>query len=87
MILKLILRVVLTHHSITLAATDTHLFGTNLSTQYAPGNPNGYPDKAQTDGVIGKATLSWNPSEDVMYYVTWSEGFRPGLLNQTCWQN
>ena len=53
-----------------------------MSTQYAPGNANGYPDKAETDGVIGKATLSWNPSEDTMYYVTWSEGFRPGLLNR-----
>ena len=45
-------------------------------------NSNGYPDKAQTDGVIGKATLSWNPSDDVMYCLTWSEGFRPGLLNR-----
>jgi outer membrane receptor protein involved in Fe transport len=62
--------------------TDQQKFGSNLSTQYAPGNANGYPDKAQTDGVIGKATYSWNPSEDVMYYVTWSEGFRPGLLNR-----
>mgnify|MGYP003325588430 CR=1 FL=1 len=41
-----------------------------------------YPDKAETDGVIGKVTYSWNPSEDIMYYVTWSEGFRPGLLNR-----
>ena len=61
---------------------DTQQFGSNLSAQYAPGNPNGYPDKAKTDGVIGKVTYSWNPSDDVMYYVTWSEGFRPGLLNR-----
>jgi iron complex outermembrane receptor protein len=64
------------------AATESTCCGANLSTQYAPGNANGYPDKAETDGVIGKATLSWNPSEDTMYYVTWSEGFRPGLLNR-----
>ena len=64
------------------AATESSCCGANLSTQYAPGNPNGYPDKAETDGVIGKATVSWNPSEDVMYYLTWSEGFRPGLLNR-----
>ena len=63
-------------------APDTQQFGSNLSAQYAPGNANGYPDKAKTDGVIGKVTYSWNPSEDVMYYVTWSEGFRPGLLNR-----
>ena len=63
-------------------SSDVQRFGTNLSAQYAPGNANGYPDKAATDGVIGKMTLAWNPSDDVMYYVTWSEGFRPGLLNR-----
>ena len=63
-------------------APDTQQFGSNLSAQYAPGNANGYPDKATTDGVIGKVTYSWNPSDEVMYYLTWSEGFRPGLLNR-----
>ena len=61
---------------------DTQQFGSNLSAQYGPNNTNGYPDKAATDGVIGKATVAWNPSENVMYYLTWSEGFRPGLLNR-----
>ena len=61
---------------------DTQQFGSNLSAQYAPGNANGYPDKAATDGVIGKVTYSWNKNEDTMYYLTWSEGFRPGLLNR-----
>ena len=46
-----------------------------------------YPDKAESDGVIGKATLAWNKSDDVMYYVTWSEGFRPGLLNRPAGQS
>jgi iron complex outermembrane receptor protein len=64
------------------ADTDPGGGGANLSVQYGPNNPNGYPDKAETDGVIGKATLSWNPSDDIMYYLTWSEGFRPGLLNR-----
>ena len=63
-------------------APDTQQFGSNLSAQYAPGNANGYPDKAKSDGVIGKVTYSWNPSDEVMYYLTWSEGFRPGLLNR-----
>ena len=62
--------------------TDQQRFGSNLSAQYAPGNANGYPDVAKSDGTIGKITYSWNPSEDIMYYVTWSEGFRPGLLNR-----
>ena len=64
------------------ADTDPGGGGANLSVQYGPNNPNGYPDKAESDGVIGKATLSWNPSDDIMYYLTWSEGFRPGLLNR-----
>jgi len=40
------------------------------------------PDKAETDGVIGKLSLAWTPNENSMYYLTWSEGFRPGLLNR-----
>ena len=70
---------------------DQQRYGTNLSAAFnqpgvITGNPFidslNYPDKAETDGVIGKATLSWNRTEDLMYYVTWSEGFRPGLLNR-----
>ena len=75
---------------------DQQRFGTNLSGAFnAPGEVTGnptldaldYPDKQITDGVIGKATLAWNKSEDVMYYVTWSEGFRPGLLNRPAGQS
>ena len=40
------------------------------------------PESAQTDGVIGKVTLSWLASDDLLFYGTWSEGFRPGLLNR-----
>ena len=70
---------------------DRQRYGTNLSNKYnGPGGNSGnpaldamdHPDKAETDGVIGKVTYSWNTSEDIMYYVTWSEGFRPGLLNR-----
>ena len=40
------------------------------------------PDVAEDDGVIGKVTLSWSPDEDRLYYLTYSEGFRTGLLNR-----
>lgn len=40
------------------------------------------PDKAETSGTIFKATLNWTPNEDVLIYSTFSEGFRPGLLNR-----
>ena len=42
----------------------------------------GAPDSAETDGVIGKFSLSWTPNENTLLYATWSEGFRPGLLNR-----
>jgi len=40
------------------------------------------PDVAEDDGVIGKVSLSWTPNADSLYYITWSEGFRTGLLNR-----
>ena len=40
------------------------------------------PDTAQTDGVIGKVSLAWTPNMNQLWYVTLSEGFRPGLLNR-----
>ena len=39
-------------------------------------------DKAVADGTIFKATLDWRPQPEHLYYVTLSEGFRPGLLNR-----
>jgi outer membrane receptor protein involved in Fe transport len=61
---------------------DNQCGGTNISAQYAPDNSLGAPDKAATDGTIFKATLDWRPIDGQMYYLTWSEGFRPGLLNR-----
>ncbi|WP_310737227.1 TonB-dependent receptor [Parasphingorhabdus cellanae] len=40
------------------------------------------PDKAATDGFIFKANLTWTPTDDLLFYATYSEGFRPGLLNR-----
>ncbi len=61
---------------------DAQRFGANLSQQFAPNNTVGAPDKAVADGTIFKATLDWRPQDDRLYYVTVSEGFRPGLLNR-----
>ncbi len=51
--------------------------GNNLDTIFSGAN-----DTASEDGIIGKASLSWTPTDDSLYYVTWSEGFRPGILNR-----
>lgn len=40
------------------------------------------PDKASVDGTIVKASVAWRPTDTQMYYATFSEGFRPGLLNR-----
>lgn len=64
------------------AATDAQVFGTNISAQFAPGNTVGAPDKAATDGMIFKLTGTWTPSDNLLFYGTYSEGFRPGLLNR-----
>ena len=64
------------------ATEDAQAFGTNISAQFAPDNTVGAPDKAVADGMIFKVTADWRPNDDHMYYLTWSEGFRPGLLNR-----
>lgn len=63
-------------------SSDAQVFGTNISAQFAPDNTVGAPDKAATDGTIFKITGAWRPTVDQMYYLTVSEGFRPGLLNR-----
>jgi iron complex outermembrane receptor protein len=60
-----------------IGATTDQNGGNNLDTLFSGEN-----DTASEDGVIGKASLSWTPTDDSLYYVTWSEGFRPGILNR-----
>lgn len=62
--------------------TDSQRAGTNISAQFAPNNTVGAPDTAATDGVIVKLTGTYTPTEDLLFYATYSEGFRPGLLNR-----
>lgn len=64
------------------ATEDAQGFGTNISAQFAADNTVGAPDKAATDGVIVKVTGNYTPTEDLLFYATYSEGFRPGLLNR-----
>lgn len=58
------------------ATTDNNA-GNNLDEIFSGDN-----DTAQTDGIIGKVSLSWTPDDNQLYYVTWSQGFRPGFLNR-----
>ncbi len=40
------------------------------------------PDRARARGTIFKGTLTLTPTDDLLFYATYSEGFRPGLLNR-----
>ena len=45
-------------------------------------NATSAPDSASEDGVILKGTIQYTPSDDSLIYFTYSEGYRPGLLNR-----
>ncbi len=40
------------------------------------------PDVAKAEGAIYKGTITLTPTPDTLFYATYSEGFRPGLLNR-----
>lgn len=40
------------------------------------------PDEAVAEGVIFKVTGTYTPNDDLLFYATYSQGFRPGLLNR-----
>lgn len=61
---------------------DAQAFGTNISRQFGPNGPAEAPDVAATEGAIFKVTGNWTPNADTLIYATYSEGFRPGLLNR-----
>ncbi|MDN3647257.1 TonB-dependent receptor [Pontixanthobacter aestiaquae] len=61
---------------------DAQLGGTNISAQYGPNNAAGNPDVAKAEGTIFKGTITVTPTNDLLFYATYSEGFRPGLLNR-----
>jgi len=59
-------------------ATQDNNAGNNLDQLFSAPNP----DTASTDGSITKFGLNWTPNSDQLFYFTFSEGFRPGLLNR-----
>ena len=56
--------------------------GTNITQKYGADREAGVPDAAKDKGEVYKFSLAYKPSEDLMVYATYSEGFRPGLLNR-----
>ena len=70
-------------------AEDQQMFGANLSALYdgsgtavVNGQSVALPDTGRASGNIHKLNLSWTAREGLLYYATYSEGFRPPLLNR-----
>lgn len=70
-------------------AGDQQRFGANLSALYngssnaeVGGRTISLPDTANAGGNIYKLNLAWTPRDGSLYYATYSEGFRPPLLNR-----
>lgn len=70
-------------------AEDQQRFGANLSALYngsnkaeVGGQTISLPDTANAGGNIYKLNLAWTPHDGSLYYATYSEGFRPPLLNR-----
>lgn len=40
------------------------------------------PSPIEQEDTIYRFTVSWTPTEDLLFYGTWSEGFRPGGFNR-----
>lgn len=52
---------------------------TNLG-NYASGSVS--PRDAQGQGVTYRFNATWKPTDDLLFYATWSRGFRPGGINR-----
>jgi outer membrane receptor protein involved in Fe transport len=41
-----------------------------------------FPREAKGDGFTHRLSARWEPQENLMFYATWSRGFRPGGINR-----
>jgi outer membrane receptor protein involved in Fe transport len=61
--------------------------GTGVAQCFAPPKVDGSPctnlDKRTKDsGFVHRLNLTYKPNEDLLFYATWSRGFRPGGVNR-----
>jgi outer membrane receptor protein involved in Fe transport len=45
-------------------------------------NGNAVPRRSKGSGHIHRLNVQWKPQENLMFYATWSKGFRPGGINR-----
>jgi outer membrane receptor protein involved in Fe transport len=72
--------------------TDTYASNRTLLPGVVPGSPctnladfvngNLVPKRAKGHGFTHRLNAQWKPQENLMFYATWSRGFRPGGINR-----
>lgn len=65
-----------------LATGDTDLVIPCFNVADVNANGEAVPRKSKGDGHIHRLNITWKPIEHVMFYGTWSKGFRPGGINR-----
>jgi len=45
-------------------------------------NGSAVPRRSKGDGFLYRLNAQWKPQENLMFYATWSKGFRPGGINR-----
>ncbi len=45
-------------------------------------NGRAVPRRSKNDGALYRFSAQWKPQESLMFYATWSKGFRPGGINR-----
>ena len=43
---------------------------------------NNVDKRTKGDGFVHRLNLTWKPNDDMLFYATWSRGFRPGGINR-----
>ena len=43
---------------------------------------NNVDKRTKGDGFVHRLNLTWKPTDDLLFYATWSRGFRPGGINR-----
>ena len=70
----------------SVGCTDANAFGANLdeifSGEFVNNQGITIPDVAEAKGTVFKGNVSWTPRDGMLFYATYSEGFRPGVPNR-----
>ena len=64
-------------------SSNPQYFCGNFGPPTVDGAPCNNVDKTTSDtGFVHRLNATWKPNDDLLFYVTWSKGFRPGGVNR-----